>query len=327
MTHNPWLIGSAALSLALGACGSGGGGVNSTPPPPPSPTPTPTPTPSPASVTIFKNPVPGEFVTVGASLGRPGVTYPSPSSRFGALSTSSADQPHIRYTLGGYYEIEMPGKAWDRLIPDKGIVDPNGSEVNLQPAGSAQNDASLYILRSLDSGYLYSEMAAWNSNSSSRSGWFAFGDATPQGAVPITGSAAYQGTVHGTTDIMQHDYLAAGYVPTSVDGSVTLNFDFGQGALSGAMALFLPDGMQPLALGTYAFKDTAFSVGSTTYSGRFATSVSGDNFFLGQFTGPNAQETIGAWALPFVFSTSGQTIQADGKAHQAFGAWVAKKGP
>jgi len=121
--------------------------------------------------------------------------------------------------------------------------------------------------------------------------------------------------------------LAGGYFPTSVDGNVTLNFDLGQGSLSGAMTLYLPDGMQPLALDTYAFKDTVFSVGSTAYSGKFATSASGDNFFLGQFTGPTAQETIGAWALPFVFSKSGQTITADGQLHQAFGAWVAKKGP
>jgi hypothetical protein len=44
----------------------------------------------------------------------------------------------------------------------------------------------------------------------------------------------------------------------------------------------------------------------------------GPNFFLGQFTGPNAQETIGAWALPFIYSD-------DGQVHQAMGAWIAKK--
>src|SRR4051812_8644822 len=86
---------SSAISLALGACGGGGGGVaNSTPPPPPTPTPTA------ASVTIFKNPMPGEFVTVGASMGTSGsgATYPGADSRFGPLSTNSASQPLIRYT-------------------------------------------------------------------------------------------------------------------------------------------------------------------------------------------------------------------------------------
>jgi hypothetical protein len=92
------------------------------------------------------------------------------------------------------------------------------------------------------------------------------------------------------------------------------------------MSLSLPDGMQSIPLGIYAFKDTVFSVGSPTYSGKFDTNVDGDNFFLGRFTGPNAEETIGAWALPFLFTTGGETLQPDNKVHQSFGAWIAKRG-
>ena len=102
-----------------------------------------------------------------------------------------------------------------------------------------------------------------------------------------------------------------------MNGTVSLNFDFAQATLAGSMTLSLA-GATPSSLGTFNFKDTVFSVGSPTYSGKFDTSVAGDNFFLGRFTGPNAQETIGAWSLPFHFS-------GDGQDHQAFGAWIAKR--
>jgi hypothetical protein len=82
---------------------------------------------------------------------------------------------------------------------------------------------------------------------------------------------------------------------------------------------------QSLPLGTFSFKDTVFSAGSTAYSGKFDTAAAGDDFFLGKFTGPHAEETVGAWALPFVLNTGNGTITADHQTHQAFGAWIAKK--
>ena len=102
-----------------------------------------------------------------------------------------------------------------------------------------------------------------------------------------------------------------------LDGTVQLTFDFGKGTLDGNMTLALDDyGGGKTQLGTYSFTNTVFSAGSTVYSGKFDTSVAGQNYFLGQFTGPNAEETIGAWALPFIF---------DNADHQAFGAWLAKQ--
>jgi hypothetical protein len=51
-------------------------------------------------------------------------------------------------------------------------------------------------------------------------------------------------------------------------------------------------------------------------SGRFDTSQAGINQFSGRFTGPSAQEAIGAWALP---------LTIDGTPRQAIGAWLAKR--
>ena len=317
----------AAASLALGACGGGGGGagVNSTPPPPPSPPPPPPPT---SAVTIFPSPSPAEYATVGASISGPGGNldeYPGGNSQFGDVSTADADQAHIRYTSGGYYEIKMQSADWDRLVPYKGLVNPPADNNYFQPQSVAMNFGYLVTRNSRLDGYSYSELGSWGSDAAARWGYVAFGDASPAGGVPITGLATFAGVVAGSADIMSPDYLYGGYYPAGIGGTVTLNFDFGKGTFGGAMDLLLDDGMQPLELGTFGFTQTVFSSGSTTYSGKFNATAAGDNFFLGQFTGPNGEETIGAWAMPFVFDVSGSTLTADHQTHQAFGAWIAKK--
>lgn len=316
-------LSASALVLAVTACGGGdGASVASIPPAPIVPPVSPVPTPAAASqVTIFQNPPAAQFASVGTSTGL--VESVTATARFGTLSTADADQLHIRYSSAGLYEIEVPGKAWDTLIPVLGQSPP--SDVHYQPASAPQNFGGLFTVPARWSGYRYSEYGNWFSRENNRSGWVAFGIPTPTGGVPTAGSATYQGIVHGSADIMQTDALSAPfYYHTVIDGTVSLAFNFGAGTLAGSMAISAPDGMQPLPLGTFAFKDTVFSVGSQSYSGAFVTSLAGPNYFLGRFTGPAAQETIGTFAVPFTFSTSGQTLQADGQVHTAIGAWVAK---
>ena len=292
----------AATALSLAACGGGGGGghVNSVPTPPPPPPPPQ----SAATVNIFPNPAPETYVSIG--VGTNG-------------STADADQPHIRYTNGGYYEIQMPGGAYEQLITLKGFI-PQYPDINnqFQPASAPQNQAFFFTSNSRLDGYRYSEMADWSSQNGS--GIVAFGSATAPGAVPVAGSASYTGTVDGVSNILEPDPWGGGMVAVAVKGTVGLSFDFGAGTLAGSMTLSTDPYVNPANLGTFAFKNTIYSTGSATYSGSFDTSAAGSNSFLGRFTGPNAEETIGAWALPFLFS-------ADGQNHQAIGAWIAKKGP
>lgn len=323
------VAGVSAIALALTACGGGGGGgVAPIPSPTPSPTPTPTPTPPPPPITIFGSPSPGEYGVVGASIAGPGGnldTYSSASDRFGAVSGADQDQAHIRYTSGGFYEVEMPGQQWDRLVPYKGDSNPPPDEDYFQPDGVPMNYAYLVISRSRLLGYDYSELADWGSAAAGRRGFVAFGTLTPTGAVPVTGSASYSGIAAGSADVLSADYLYGGYVPAYLTGSVQLDFDFSKGALGGALNLSFDDGTTKTPLGTFAFKDTVFSAGSTSYSGRFDTNAtSGSNFFAGRFTGPHAAETIGAWALPFVYSSGPAGMPPDNQTHQAFGAWIAK---
>ena len=66
------------------------------------------------------------------------------------------------------------------------------------------------------------------------------------------------------------------------------------------------------------FRDTVYSIGSTTFSGKFDTALGGINSFGGLFTGPNAQELIGNFAFPYKSPVDGLTYEADG-------AFVGKK--
>jgi C-lobe and N-lobe beta barrels of Tf-binding protein B len=242
----------------------------------------------------------------------------------GAISSAAADQPHIRYTANGTYEIELPG------APVNGFT---WHPLSLYGQGTGQTvltddtgDLLLVLSGSKDEGYRYSELASWRwGGLPDMIGAFAFGTLTPDGAVPVTGSATYSGIVAGKSDVIASDSFD-GPNRAGVTGSVSLDFDFGTGSLGGAMTLNLTDNSgASLPVGTFNFKDTVFSVGSTSYSGKFNATAAGDNFFLGKFTGPNAEETIGAWALPFTLDSGNATISADHQAHQAFGAWIAKK--
>ena len=133
----------------------------------------------------------------------------------------------------------------------------------------------------------------------------------------------YSGIVQGSSDVLQADNFYGGYFTQPTDGDVVLNFDFATGSFNGFMNLYLRD--TPLYIGQFKFSETVFSPGNTNYSGRFNSAAAGQNFFFGQFTGPNAQETIGAWAVPFLFNQKGAYLQGDGQVHQAFGAWIAKR--
>jgi hypothetical protein len=265
-------------------------------------------------VTIFASPTVGEYSSIGASAS--GSRTENLGAPLGTISSADADQPHIRYNSTGDYEIELPAGSWQTLVPYG-----QGTAETVLSAGGAE----IVLSGSKDVGYHYSELASWGS--ADELGAFAFGTLTPSGGVPTTGSAMYKGLVQGWSDVIASDGFD-GPNRTSVDGTVSLDFNFGTGSLSGAMKIGLNDAAgDALSLGTFDFKDTVFSTGSTSYSGKFDTSASGQNWFLGQFTGPNAEETIGAWALPFVLDVGNNTITADHLKHQAFGGWIAKQAP
>lgn len=251
----------------------------------------------------------------------------SPATQeFAALtSTGSTNDLRIRFDAAtGFYEVLASGTAWQPLRPSGTYSSsPNHyfayGPTNPQTTSFFQVRATAVDAPPTD--YKYSSMAAWGTGVGAY--WdpmnvTAFGVATTAGSVPVTGSATYQGQILGVSDILQHDYLIGAQVAASITGDVSLSFNFGVGTLTGSMHPLLHKFGGTTDLGSLSFASTVYSSGSATFSGQFATSITGPNAFEGLFTGPAAQELIGRWTLPFVYS-------GDSANHSATGAWIAKR--
>lgn len=303
------MVSAIALAIALTGCGGagGGGGGLVLSPRPPAPAPTPAPTPS-AVVEIFQAPATQEFAAV---TGGPG------------------DPMRVRYDAAtAQYQVMAPGRGWDALVDNPHYEAPSGHpDPYFAYALSSGADASFFHVvasyRAPDPAlvYQYSNLAVWGVGAGAywdNGQYTAFGIATPPGGVPVSGTGSYQGLIAGSSTVEETDNLIGGTVAATVSGTVALRFDFGSGSLAGEMHPYLNPFGGPVDLGTLAFADTVFSVGSQTYSGRFDTAVSGSNAFSGLFTGPSAQELIGEWAFPFVYPV-------DGSVQSASGAWIAKR--
>jgi hypothetical protein len=296
----------AALALALvEACGSSGGtssdqGTPSTPSNAP-------------PVKIFEHPRPQEYASVGAvamDAGR-GYLAISKDARFNSIFFDAASQPKIRYNAAGYYEIQLPGMAYDRLVHYRALVNPTPDNNLFQPSGDATNGAFLGTRLFRLEGYNDSELASWNTGDN-LSGFVAFGVPAPHGALPMTGSFTYGGSVIGMVDITYEDYLAGGYDFTDTAGTVTLSIDFQNNSVTGSLTVDI-DGV---ASQTYQISRMPLDAGLNGFSGSFAVNLPGYNQIEGLLAGPNAKEAMGSWAVP---------VLIDGQAHQIFGVWIAKQ--
>lgn len=316
MTRSGQLAASVlgASALALAACDGGTSTQTSFIPPPPT---SPPPPQGQAGVTILPQPEPGNFAVTGAWTNLQDASA-TEAGRFSSIESGEGDQPQIRYTSDGYYELKLPGEDFGRLSHAANVANPAPNDPFLAVTDCCGTRA--VTIQSSDMGYRYSAMASWSRPDldfgyTVDSGVFAFGQATPAGSVPVTGSASYDGVIAGLSDAKTFDAASNSWLLLPAGGTVQLDFDFAGGTLGGRLDLSVAGGMNPIPVGSYEFDQTVFSAGSTKYSGRFATDLPGSNFFSGLFTGPHAEETIGNWAVPF---------QYNGENHQALGAWMAK---
>jgi hypothetical protein len=288
-----------ALAIAISACGDGGGTYVAAIPPSPV---TPPPAQTSNAVAIFPSTVSQEFATVG--LGSP---------------------IRIRYDqAANRYEV-MPGAAgWSALVDDPSSKPlPGNPNVNFDIAGWPN---SYFMIRAhyaypAEYQYRYSNLAVWAAADAAGQGVggiTAFGMPTPVDGIPRSGSASYSGIIEGGSTVQ----CTCGWDPgqqamASVQGTVALNFNFATGSLSGALHPYLY-GETLRDLGALPFGNAVFGVGSQTFSGTFATNLSGPNAFSGQFTGPAAEELIGKWAFPLI-------SPYDGSLQSASGAMIAKR--
>lgn len=274
----------SALAMLATGCGGGGGGVASIPT---GPVTTPPPPPIIPAATTSQ-----QFAVFGVSHIFDGDFTPR---------LNADQQLQVRYVQGSSsYEVQLPNsQTWEAIsyLPSSDSTSPGFSGaagLSLRPTGAR-----------------YSALFGWG-DADQFYGHEAIGIATPVSGIPVTGSASYSGQLVGDTS-NQGAYF--------VGGSIALSFDFGLGSFSGSISpTLIRYGNSSLSypLGSIDFVDTVYSTGSTTFSGKFDTNLSGLNTFSGRFTGPNAQELIGNFAFPFQSPIDGQTDHADG-------AFVGKK--
>ena len=306
--HSQLAIAVSLLSLSLCACGGGGGGehVAQIPPPPPTPT-------TPAGyepVAIFPAITSSTtFAAVGAEISGNSaapvtttgfsVKYDQPSGLYlfdlpsgesGGFYSHASDESSD-YWIGGLINSSDPGTVW----PPMTILKPAATNPDIQLS--------------------YTTVAAYMQAGPMQDlphGFVAFGIPTPEGAVPVSGSASY-------TTIVQGASIDDNYV---VGGDATMQFNFANGTLAGH---FDPDVYQfygdgtAYPLGRYDFVNTVYSSGATSFSGQLSNAAApGLGSFSGQFTGPNAQELMSNWIVPFSDPINGQSSTI-------FGVWVGKK--
>ena len=333
-TRWPLAVSAAAL---LSACGGGGGsGLNSIPTPVPSPTPAPTQTPTPASAPIappipagpigltsagvFATEVAGSVITADPKTGvpvAPGVL--SGGADLVAISYDPADQ---RYTVtiptfepgqlihpSGNGSFQSGATVWQSLYSTFNEVTKNGS--------SELQNVHVTLDWPASSPYSYTNFGSWDSSTdvepgraTVRYGVFTYGVPTPAGAVPVTGSASFEGQIRGVSQNTAFQ---------NVYGSVSMNFDFAAGLLNGVLRPTYSDGWDDWAFAPAAFRETVYASGGTSFSGKFDTAVaSADARFAGQFTGPGASELMANFQGTFLLPEFQRSLTISG-------VWIAAK--
>jgi hypothetical protein len=286
----------AGATCALAACGGGGGGagLSSTPPPPPPPATKvcadgsvipatdACPPPPQASPAIFSN------VTTNTDFAVLGLEASALNT---AADTLARDGFSVRYDAASLgYVVDLPSTEPFRFQSDH--EDPSywhgfanngwygGTIVDIFKPTSTNPEIQL----------AYTSFGTTNGYYAPQFGFVAFGQATPQSGVPVTGSATYNGLIAGRP----LDQYAV------ISGAATFQFNYGAGTLAGRMdPVFEYDGVRT-NLGTYNFVNTVFGTGSATFSGRLSNSGTANlGSFEGRFTGPAAEELMARWAAPY----------------------------
>jgi hypothetical protein len=259
---------ACGAALALAACGGGGGaggGVASLPAPTPPPTPTPTEAPVqppiPAGPIGLQSAAPFQVISAyatpaGGLVAGPGgvqFTYSPADNRY--TITLPSGQPGQLVTTGGEGSYLDGATTWLHLSGTTNSIT-NGS-------GPGTQDASVSLDWPSSSDFKYTSSGRWYGPSSSALGYFVYGIPTASGDVPLAGVANYAGSVSGLTSQLNQ-----------VFGTVSLTFDFGQGTLSGVMKPNIAPVWDTVPLGNYTFRNTVYSVGSTSFAGAFQVSSS-----------------------------------------------------
>lgn len=310
-----------ATAIALSACG--GGGVDSTPfvPAPPPPPPQTGSSVLPPEHLGLVSSEPFAILGVGDQY-----TYDVDLNRVITSGPSASDMQFSYDAATNTYQIAVPGYAPGKLAN----TSYNGtagevatSTVSQVTDGTSSTLQPVYVFLPVPKAgdpYTYTSLGYWNEDPGTDpysgtfdEGIFAYGIPTAANSMPITGSANYAATVFA-----MESATGTGY---PVMGDAQLSFDFGAGTLGGSMHPQIIDNFDGYFVdyGVYTFKDTVYSTGSTTFSGKFVVPnlPNADSAFDGRFTGPNAAELMARFVAPFHLD--------DGREGTLSGIWIGKK--
>ncbi|WP_079731886.1 hypothetical protein [Novosphingobium mathurense] len=239
-------------------------------------------------------------------------TQPASQAQQVEISYNAADETYLiglpGFEAGALNTLSYDGTGGQVATSTWNSIEPSGG-------GSQSVRVSLQVPGSGFSPWTYTSLGSWYDEAEDdegrivrREGVFAYGIPTSPLDMPLSGTASYGGDVIGRT--ADGNY---------VGGTAALDFDFGSGTLTGSMHPLLSDGWDlSIDLGTYAFKDTSFAKGSTTFSGSFdVPGLPGEpSWFEGAFNGPQAAEVMARWQAPYLL---------EGKQGAMFGIMIGEK--
>ncbi len=309
----------ACLFVFAGASGCGSDGPSATgsptgavPPPstsgPPSaPPPSPPPAQQPTDAIIFAAKDSQGFASQGHFIRTDGgatISYDAQDKQYSATITWWGTPALIRrdpqYVPGN-------GSPWIQFLMD------GGGYFHIRASGEFSNEE----LR-----YFYSNLAAWgvpNGDDFSFAGHTAFGIATPENILPLSGSVTYTGFLEGSAS-ERYDYGDWGQFYGGLKGKISLTFDFANDMATVSIV--------PILELTKEYKLPVVDRAPLVWSRRersFHQAVPGnprnlDYPVTGEFTGPLAEELIGGLHFDYV-------SPQDGSLQRVSGAFIAKRTP
>jgi hypothetical protein len=250
------------------------------------------------------NPDPVKYVS--------GIEYRASDNTYILRETNRAGA--VIFTTAGTTDAATSNSRFASYVTTTGNVT---EQVKLyRPAGSNSELALTYSGFGL---YRKTEPSSRADRTRVTENWFAYGLISDRAAIPATGTASYQGVLHGTGSTG-----LAGSEIQSLEGTSLLNFDFSNDSLTGNFHAFLVNSagvrtdLGPWAIANFspAYRSTPFP----GFSAALQTNVGVNGQVSGLFFGPKADEVAGSFSVRFRpaggFGNEGLAVGVFGAAKQ-----------
>jgi hypothetical protein len=190
----------------------------------------------------------------------------------------------------------LNGSPGDWSSTFNAVLDPDsgGRQIVTVSLPLPNRNTSLNLINS-SIGYVSGQQSLGADRYENHVGAFGFGVPTPSSGRPLTGVAAFMTNGQAWTSVP-----GVGY-PFYVDTGTSLSIDFARGSFSGSISTDVYYDWEASFSVPIELKDVVTTGDGTTFSGALTVAgVPETGFIEGRFTGPNAEEMIARWLVPFV---------------------------